>query len=198
MKVRSIQACTLRMAKAADVLECFWPDNSKLAATSQAGENWVWDLTGAEPKELAKFDGPARLAGTGSLILSDGKRVLSLVGDQCATFDIRTFPPPKEPMHSLRQIGEYAGFAAGGRHFFVGRLDGVVQAWQESEKEVARVPLAGPERPFGHLVSLSPDGRWLAGGVCPPDGVYASLRLWSLTGAAPKLTPLPADMIIGD
>jgi WD40 repeat protein len=74
----------------------------------------------------------------------------------------------------------------------------VVLAYDETEKSVAPVPLPGPENPAGRLVSLSPDGRWLAGGVCPADSNQATLRLWNLTGATPKAVSLPEEGILGD
>jgi WD40 repeat protein len=178
------------------VAVAFWPDGSKLAASSNGGENRVWVLTGAEPKQVATFDGPPTLA---SLILSDGKRLVCREGsNSIATYDIRTLPPPKEPIQRVSDRDDYSRAAAiGGRRIFVGRDDGVVQAWEETDKGVARVPLPGPENPVGHLVSLSPDGRWLAGGVCSPESDWATLRLWSLAGAFPKAVPLPEEVKLG-
>src|SRR5207247_433806 len=65
----------------------WWPDGSKLAVTDNAGANWVWDVTGAEPKQVATFDGPPVLAGRNSLILSDGKRVLNRFNNVGFCFD---------------------------------------------------------------------------------------------------------------
>src|SRR5262249_47511516 len=113
-----------------------------------------------------------------------------------ATFDIRTLPQKSpEELQSLPLFNESTGFAAAGRRFFVGRSDGVVQAWEETDTGVARLPLV--DNPLPSTVEMSPDGRWLAATAPSAKRDVYGLRLWSLHGGVPAAVPLPEELSAG-
>src|SRR5262249_23195806 len=131
----------------------------------------LWDLSGARPKELRRYEGHRGYVWGLAFAPGGGRLVSGGINSALFLWDVRGGPPLRR-FQGVRTVTAVA-FCSDGRHFVSGGTSGEVRLWdaQTGQERCRFDALAGVVR----SVACSPDGRWVLAG-----DTHGDVRLWRL------------------
>jgi WD40 repeat protein len=166
----------------------FAPDRPLLATSAEDGTARLWDLSGGTGRELAALPG-----GWGAVAFSPDGRTLAAGNSNSALrlWDVSGPAPRPRAVLPGHSHGPFAlAFSADGLRLVTGSFSPSVRVWDltaEKPREAAVLP-SKTDLSVASL-SLSPDGRLLAGGR--GYSIDRSLFLWRLTDKGFEQVPMP-------
>lgn len=184
-----------------DMASSLWIGRGQLIAGDGKGGVRIWALPGADPASSATFEQalkPSRGRVQRVRIDHAGRRLIALTAadNLCWTWDLKADESPR----SLPGRARAVEILPDGRGLVVCRLGGAGKGGRIELIDWEGKPLTpGLEPPIGRDVigfddvSISPDGRWIAGRC---DGNFekaAQVVLWDLLGAEPGRPVLTID-----